>query len=122
MPDLPLFPIGASTMASRVDALYLFLVALALFFSVLIAGLIVFFAIRFRRRSRDEIGVPSTGGLALEITWTVIPLFIVLFIFVWGAVVFFAMARPPADTLNIYAVGKQWMWKCQHAGGQMEIN
>ncbi len=37
--------------------------------------------------------------------------------FVWGASVFFAMARPPADTLNIYVVGKQWMWKFQHLDG-----
>lgn len=120
--ELPLFPIGASTMAPRVDALYVFLVGLALFFSVLIAGLIVFFAIRYRRRSRDEIGVQSTGGQTLEIAWSVIPFFIVMGIFAWGATVFFAMARPPADTLNIYAVGKQWMWKFQHVGGQMEIN
>ena len=45
-----------------------------------------------------------------------------LVIFFWGASVFFAMARPPADTLNIYVVGKQWMWKFQHLNGAREIN
>ncbi|MBI4478234.1 MAG: cytochrome c oxidase subunit II [Acidobacteria bacterium] len=120
--ELPLFPVGASTIAPQVDALYLFMVGLALFFSVLIAGLIVYFAIRYRRRAPDEIGVAATGGLILETAWSVIPLVIVLFIFVWGAAVFFAMARPPADTLTIYVVGKQWMWKFQHAAGQQEIN
>ena len=58
----------------------------------------------------------------LEITWTVIPLLITMVIFVWGASVFFAMARPPDETLNIYVVGKQWMWKFQHLDGQREIN
>jgi cytochrome c oxidase subunit 2 len=43
-------------------------------------------------------------------------------IFVWGASVYFAMASPPAETLNIYVVGKQWMWKFQHLDGQREIN
>jgi cytochrome c oxidase subunit 2 len=43
-------------------------------------------------------------------------------IFVWGASVFFAMSSPPAETLNIYVVGKQWMWKFQHLDGQREIN
>ena len=43
-------------------------------------------------------------------------------IFVWGASVFFAMSRPPDETLNIYVVGKQWMWKFQHLDGQREIN
>jgi cytochrome c oxidase subunit II len=32
------------------------------------------------------------------------------------------MARPPDEALNIYAVGKQWMWKFQHLDGQREIN
>ena len=109
-------------MAPRVDALYFFLVGLTAFFSLLIAGLIVYYAVRFRRRSPDAIGARIEGGLVLEITWTVVPLFIVMGIFVWGASVFFAMSRPPEDTLNIYVVGKQWMWKFQHLSGQREIN
>jgi cytochrome c oxidase subunit 2 len=109
-------------MAPRVDALYFFLIAVAGFFSLLIAGLIVFYAIKFRRRAPDAVGARIEGGLVLEITWTVIPLVIVMVIFVWGASVYFAMARPPDETLNIYAVGKQWMWKFQHLNGAREIN
>jgi cytochrome c oxidase subunit 2 len=118
----PLFPESASTMASRVDALYFFLLAVSAFFSMLIAGLIVFYAVRYRRRSPDAVGVSVSGGLALELTWTIVPLIITMVIFVWGASVFFAMSRPPAETLNIYVVGKQWMWKFQHLDGQREIN
>jgi len=118
----PLFPVQASTMAPRVDALYLFLVGLSAFFSLLIAGLIVYYAVRFRRRAPDAIGARIAGGLVLELTWTVIPLAITMVIFVWGASVFFAMSRPPEDTLNVYVVGKQWMWKFQHLNGQREIN
>ena len=118
----PLFPEAASTMAARVDALYFFLVASRPFFSLLIAGLIVYYAVKFRRRSPDSVGARIHGGLVLEITWTVIPLLISMVIFVWGASVFFAMSRPPDETLNIYVVGKQWMWKFQHLDGQREIN
>jgi cytochrome c oxidase subunit 2 len=118
----PLFPDAVSTMAPRVDALYFFLVGLTAFFSLLIGGLIVYYAIRFRRRAPDAIGARIEGGMVLEITWTIVPLFIVLTIFVWGASVFFAMSRPPADALSIYVVGKQWMWKFQHLNGQREIN
>jgi cytochrome c oxidase subunit 2 len=109
-------------MASRVDLLYFFLLAIAAFFSLLIAGLIVFYAIRFKRRSSGDIGGETPGGLALELTWSIIPFLITMVIFVWGASVFFAMARPPDETLNIYVVGKQWMWKFQHLDGQREIN
>lgn len=119
---IPFFPERASTIASRVDALYFFLVAIAVFFSLLIAGLIVFFAVKYHRRSPDSVGANIHGGLWLEITWTVIPLMITMVIFVWGASVFFAMSSPPDETFNIYVVSKQWMWTFQHLDGHREIN
>ena len=118
----PLFPETASTLASRVDALYFYLLAIAMFFSLLIAGLIIYYAVRFKRRSPDEVGAAVHGGMALELTWTFIPFVIVMTIFVWGASVYFAIATPPEETVNIYVVGKQWMWKFQHLDGQREIN
>ncbi len=118
----PLFPPTASTIAPRVDALYFFLIAITVFFSLLIAGLIVYFAIKYHRRSPDDTGEWVHGGMGLEIAWSVIPLLITMVIFVWGASVYFAIASPPAETLNVYVVGKQWMWKFQHLDGQREIN
>src|ERR1700748_3801735 len=118
----PLFPEQASTMAGRADALDFFLLAVSIFFSVLIAGLIVFYAVRYRRRDPQSVGEVMHGMMALEIGWTVIPFLISMGIFVWGASVFFAISRPPDETLNIYVVGKQWMWKFQHLDGQREIN
>jgi len=118
----PLFPEAASTMATRVDTLYFFLLGITAFFSLLIATLIVRFAVKYRRRSPGEIGAKLPTNYTLEITWTVIPLMITMIIFVWGARVYFAMTHPPDETLNIYVVGKQWMWKFQHLDGQREIN
>lgn len=118
----PLFPEAASTIASRVDALYFFLIGLTVFFSVLIAGLIIYCAIKFRRRSPREIGQKMHAHYVLEATWTVIPLVISMFLFVWASRVYVEMVRPPDETLNIYVVGKQWMWKFQHLDGQREIN
>jgi cytochrome c oxidase subunit 2 len=117
-----LAPEQASTVAGQVDALYYFLLALTAFFFVLIGGLILRFAIKYRRRSPDEVGAPITGSLSLEATWAVIPFIIVMGIFVWGARVYVSMFRPPADALEIHVVGKQWMWKFQHMDGQREIN
>jgi len=118
----PLFPEAASTMATRVDALYFFLLGLAAFFSLLIAGLITYYALKYRRRSPRAIGAQSHGNLLLELAWTAIPLLITMVIFVWGAGLYFAMSRPPDNALDIYVVGKQWMWKFQHLDGQREIN
>jgi cytochrome c oxidase subunit 2 len=118
----PLFPESASTMAPRVDALYFFLIGVTVFFSLLIAGLIVYYAVKYHRRSVDAVGERIHGSLLLEVTWSVVPFLITMVIFVWGASVYFAIATPPAETLNIYVVGKQWMWKFQHLDGQREIN
>ncbi len=119
---IPLFPERASTIANEVDALYFFLVGLSVVMSVLIATLVVSFAIKFHRRHRDEVGAQVHGGMALELAWTVVPFLTTLVIFFWGAKIYFVMASPPPETLNIYVVGKQWMWKTQHLTGQREIN
>ena len=119
---LPFFPPQGSTNAASVDALYLFFIAVSAFFSVLIAVLIVFFAVRYRRRAPDEVGAPIHGSLVLELTWTFIPLVIAMVMFVWGASLYFQITTPPSNAMEIYVVGKRWMWKAQHVSGQREIN
>ena len=120
--DTPLFPEAASSFAGDVDALYFFLVGVSAFFSLLIAGLVIYFAIRYRRRHPREIGTRVEGGMLLEIVWSVIPLGLSMVMFLWGASVFFHLVRPPRNTLDIYVVAKQWMWKFQHTDGRQEIN
>jgi cytochrome c oxidase subunit 2 len=120
--NLPFFPQQGSAQAGQVDALYFFMVAVTAFFSLLIAVLVVVFAVKYRRRNDDEIGVAIHGSLPMELLWTVIPLGIAMVMFVWGAKVFFDLYRPPAGAMEIFVVGKQWMWKVQHMEGQREIN
>ncbi len=122
MSDFPLFPAQASTIAWQVDALYGFLVLLTVVFCILVFGMVTIFTIKYRRRSDDEQPEQNHGNLAMELSWTIIPLFIGLFVFLLGADVFFRLQRAPADPLEIYAVGKQWMWKIQHESGKREIN
>jgi len=120
--NLPLFPAQASGLAGQVDALYFFLIAVSAFFSLLIALLVIVFAIRYRRRAPDDVGAGITGSLQLELLWTIVPFGITMVMFVWGAWVYFALNRPPQAAMEIYVVGKQWMWKVQHPDGQREIN
>lgn len=122
MAGVPLFPEQASTIAGRVDALFLFLIAVSVFFGLLIASLVVGFAVRYRRRSPDERPAAILGSVALELTWSIIPLGIVLIMFLWSAEIFFSMVRVPPGAMEVYVVGKRWMWKAQHMTGQREIN
>ena len=120
--QIQLVPEQASTFASRVDLLYYFMVAVTAFFTLLIAVLVVAFAIRYRRRSGDKAPQAIHGNNALEITWTAIPLVLVMIMFFWGAKIFFDMKHVPRDAMEILVTGKQWMWKMQHPNGKREIN
>lgn len=122
-----LFPEAASSIAGQVDALYAFMVLISAFFSLLIAFLIIYFAIKYRHRpgikpTFKPADDHSIGGMVLEIVWTAIPLAISMVMFVWGVSIYFTESRPPADSMEIYVTGKQWMWKVQHMEGAREIN
>ena len=118
----PLFPPSASTVAVEMDLLYAFIVAVCAFFTVLVAALVVYFAVKYRRRHPDDVGADIHGSLSLELTWTFIPFVLSLVMFAWGASLFFRLATPPPNAMELFVVGKQWMWKVQHPEGVREIN
>jgi cytochrome c oxidase subunit II len=124
MPDtgFALFPEQASTFAMDVDALYFFIIAVAAFFALVVAVMVIYFGVKYRRRHEGEVGARIEGNLALELLWSVIPTMIAMVMFGWGASVYYHLRRTPDEALQVYAVGKQWMWKFQHLEGQREIN
>jgi cytochrome c oxidase subunit 2 len=117
-----LLPESASSLAGEVDALFWFLVAVSVFFSALIAVAVITLAIRFRRSTERQVFPSWEGMLWLELTWSIVPFIIVMVIFFWSARVFVAQYTPPENALQVYVVGKQWMWKSQHVEGRREIN
>lgn len=119
--DFRLFPDQAAEMASRVDALYIFLIVVSAFFTALVCFLILFFVIRYRREAKVNRANPPVSYL-LEISWSVVPFILTMVMFVWGALLYFEQRQPPVDADEIYVVGKQWMWKIQHPNGKQEIN
>jgi len=117
-----LLPEQASTVAGQIDALYLFLVAISVFFTILTAALVILFAVKYRRRKESETPEPPHEDSTLEIICGSVLLVLMLVIFGWGARVFFDTRKPPADAMEILVTGKQWMWKLQHPSGKREIN
>ncbi len=119
---MPLAPASASTVAPEVDLIFYLLSAISVVFTVGIFVTILALSIRYRRRPGNEVGADIHGSVPLELLWSGIPLVIALSIFAMSARTYFHMNRPPRDTLDIYAVAKQWMWKFQHPDGKREIN
>jgi len=116
-----LFPAEASTIAPWADALYFFLLLITIVGLTLVGTLVFGFAIRYRKE-RNPVATQIEGSTLLEATWTIIPLALFMVCFVWGALLYFRIYNPPTNAMNIYIVGKQWMWKAEHPGGQHEIN
>jgi cytochrome c oxidase subunit 2 len=120
--DFRIFPEQASTLAPRADALYFYLLGVTAFFTLLIALLILYFGIKYRRGSPADRTPPKGHFYALEIAWIVIPFALTMVMFWWGAKIYFEIARPPIDAIQVNVVGRQWMWKFQHPEGRSEIN
>ena len=120
--DFPLWPEQASTIARHTDALYITLVVVCGAVSVLIFTSIFVLSIIYRRRPDNELAQEEEAPKALEITWIIVPFIFFMATFVWGSWLYFQIARVPDNALDIYATGKQWMWKFQHQTGQREIN
>jgi cytochrome c oxidase subunit II len=121
MTNFALFPPEASKIAPQMDALYFFMVLVSLIGLTIVVLLIIAFSILYSKK-RHPVAEQIEGSTLLEATWTIIPLGLFLMMFVWGALIYFRVFTPPANAMNIYVVGKQWMWKVEHPGGQHEIN
>ncbi|HXC52119.1 MAG TPA: cytochrome c oxidase subunit II [Candidatus Limnocylindrales bacterium] len=120
--QLSLFPPQASTNAAEVDLIYVMMVLLcgAVAFAVIAA--MIYMGIKYRRTPENLVGADIHGSTALEIVWSIIPFFIVMGIFAWGTSLYFKLEIPPANSMEIFVTGKQWMWKIQHMNGRREIN
>ena len=118
----PCLLLAASAVADEYDLLFWSLVVVCGTVALGIACFVVFAAIRYHRRSPDQVPPQIRGDLRLEILWSAIPLGIFLAMFTWGAKLYFDIERPPDDATEVYVVAKQWMWKVQYLDGRREIN
>ncbi len=117
-----LIPEQASTVAVSIDALFYTLLVLTVILTLGLIALLIFFAVRYRVQPGNELAKRVEPSLKIEATWSLIPLIIMLAIFFWSAHVYMRMAVPPSNSMNLFVVGKQWMWKIEHPSGRMEIN
>jgi cytochrome c oxidase subunit 2 len=101
--------------------LYFFILGVTAFFALVVVIAVVIFAFKYRDRTGDRVGAPITGSIPLELTWSLVPFFVAMVIFVWATMVFFDIVRPPDNTLEIYSTGRRWMWHLQHVNGTSEI-
>ena len=119
---LSIWPVSASASAAETDHLIWSFTALTLALVVPIFIGITIFAIRYRDGKKVNREYRENRDRTLEIAWMLIPFVLTLIFFAWGAKMFIVHKNPPPGAMRIEAIGKQWMWKFQHPGGQAEIN
>lgn len=118
----PIFPPAASATAEKVDTLFSYLIAMCGLFLAAIAGVMTYFLLKYRRGKPAYRKQRKFSTIPFEVSWTILPTFIFLSFFVWGANIYFTQEHPPADSMVVHVIGKQWMWKIQQPTGAREIN
>ncbi len=121
---LRLIPVEGSANAHSVDMLFFYLLAMSGAAVLLIGATIFFFCIRYRAGAEVNRSTRLTERREhwMELGWTLPTFAVFLSFFYWGAALYIPDYRPPPDAVQVDVVGKQWMWKIQHANGVREID
>jgi cytochrome c oxidase subunit II len=113
---------AASHNAPQVDHLIFALVLISCAVLVLVFGLMLLYMFKYRAGSEIDRGALAEKTWRVETAWTAATLVAFLGLFIWGAKLYVLLFQPPQDALKIYVIGKQFMWKVEHDGGQREID
>ncbi len=125
MEKFPLVPEQASEHASRpfgYDWLFFTITGLTVVFTIIVGLLVLVLAVRYRRGTKVNRSNPPTHNTILELSWTVLPLVIAIGIFAWSSINFIGVRQMPKDAVDVFVIGKQWMWHVQHMDGTRENN
>ncbi len=123
MTGFPVFPGEASVQAAQTDRIFGGLLVLSGLIILLVFGLILVFAFRYRNGSKAKRGsLPRWIERDFELGWTSATLFLAVFIAWWTLSASLGSLAPKAGAMEIHVVAKQWMWKTEHPNGAREIN
>ena len=111
------FPKAASLAATRTDWLFDIILGITVFFMLLIVGLMGTFLVLYRKRPGHRAERTSTHLTALELTWTIIPSILVIFIFYFGISGYIDVRTPPDDAHEVQVTGQKWQWLFTYPNG-----
>src|SRR5438105_5254075 len=115
-------PDQASTFALEVDQLHYFVILTTFVMSTAVGLTTILFFILYRRRSESQTTPYIQPGLLMETAFVVIPLSFFLLWWVMGYRTYVEQTTPPQDAMDVYVMGKKWMWKFAYPGGPNSVN
>lgn len=110
-------PPAKSTMAQEVDAIFWFVHISSLVLTIGILIALAYFIVKYRRKSENDVTPVITHNNRLEVTWSVIPLIIVLVVFGWGFQTYINLTTPPDDAYEIQVTAQKWFWNAKYENG-----
>ena len=108
---------GASNFAESVDNTFMFIIGISLFFLIGITILMIVFAFKYHRKKHPE-AVQIKDNVLLEVTWTIVPLILVLFMFYYGYKVFLVERDVPENAMPVKVISKMWDWTFDYGGNR----
>lgn len=112
-----ILPPARSTLAHQTDTLFWFVHISSLVLTVGLLATLCYFVWKYRRKSEDEVTPLITHNNKLEVTWSVIPLIMVLIVFGWGYQVYTAQRVAPADAYEVKVTAQKWLWQFTYENG-----
>lgn len=118
------FAARAGRLAAEVDSVFLLIFLIGLFFFFITQGALIWFAVRYRRKKREEEAETPyiTGNRLLETVWVVLPSLLVLAIFIYGYLVFRDIRTPPVGAAEINVTARQWLYTFRYPDGRQSVN
>lgn len=110
-------PVDGTKIAKQIDNLYGFLIIVSFISCAILIGGMIYFAVKYKRKSQNDKTAYITHDTRLEVLWSVIPLVIFLLVFAWGWIIYNDMRTMPKNALEIQVTGKQWAWTAEYKNG-----
>ncbi len=115
-------PDAMSTLAPEVDSLFYFVVWASTIIFIAVIAAMVYFMVRYRRKSEAFVPIPEPENRLLEMTWIVLPTILTMIVFTWGFKVFVRLSTPPPDAYQITVRAQQWAWNFEYPNGASSTN
>jgi len=110
-------PKAVNRTADDSDLMYYAVLGLSLFFFIAITGAVIYFVVKYRHRPGHKPEPSAAHNDALEITWTVIPTIICVFLFYYGWTTYVRVVTPPTKAVEINVLAWRWNWQFTHGNG-----
>ena len=111
-----LLPESASNVAQGIDDVTMFILYVSIISFVGVIGAMCWFVYKYRRKTDNDEVSKVTHHFWLEVTWTLIPLILVMFMFWYGFKSYMQLVSPPENCIKIKVTGIQWKWKIDYPG------